>query len=92
MVDGLAAMIAADALPEVREHGSIGTGDLTALATTALALMGDAPTTRPLPSRTVFGAHDALPFISSNAAAIGDAALACIDLQVLARATWRSRP
>lgn len=86
VVDGLAAMIAADALPEVREHGSIGTGDLTALATTALALIGDAPTTRPLPSKTEFGAHDALPFISSNAAAIGDAALACVELRVLARA------
>ncbi|MEY9862841.1 histidine ammonia-lyase [Catenulispora sp. GAS73] len=87
VVEGLAAMIAADALPEVREHGSIGTGDLTALATTALALIGDAPTTRPLPSRIVFGAHDSLPFISSNAAAIGDAALACTDLQILARAS-----
>ncbi|OLE26194.1 MAG: hypothetical protein AUG49_08700 [Catenulispora sp. 13_1_20CM_3_70_7] len=86
MLDGLAAMIAADALPEVREHGSIGTGDLTALATTALALMGDAPTVRPLPFKTVFGAHDALPFISSNAAAIGDAAMACVDLRVLGRA------
>jgi histidine ammonia-lyase len=86
VAQGLAAMLRADALPEVREHGSIGTGDLTALATTALALMGEAPTTNPLPSTIEFSAHDALPFMSSNAAAIGDAALAWSELRVLARA------
>ena len=78
--------LAADALPRVREHGSIGTSDLTALATTALALAGEAPTTNPLPVTVEFGAHDALPFMSSNAAVIGDAALACTELQALARA------
>ena len=86
LVDGLAAMLAADALPQVREHGSVGTGDLPALATTALALMGEAPTTSPLPTRVELGAHDALPLMSSNAAAIGDAALAATDLMELARA------
>jgi histidine ammonia-lyase len=86
VLEGLAAMLAADALPEVRELGGIGTGDLTALATTALALMGEAPTTRPLPSPTRFGPHDALPFISSNAATIGDAALVCVRLRELIRA------
>jgi len=86
VLNGLAAMLAADALPEVREHGSIGTGDLTALATIALALVGEVPTTRPLPATIAFGVHDALPFMSSNAAAIGDAALACTELQMLARA------
>ena len=86
VLEGLVAMIAADALPEIRELGGIGTGDLTALATTALALMGEAPTARPLPSFTEFGPHDALPFISSNAATIGDAALACVRLRELTRA------
>jgi histidine ammonia-lyase len=86
VLDALESMIAADALPQVREHGSIGTGDITALATTALALIGEAPTTNPLPSTVDFGASDALPFISSNAAAIGDAALVCAELQTLARA------
>ncbi len=86
LLDGLAAMLAADALPEVREHGSIGTGDLTALATIALALVGEVPTTGALPATIEFGVHDALPFMSSNAAAIGDAALACTELQMLARA------
>jgi histidine ammonia-lyase len=83
---GLVAMIAADALPEIRELGGIGTGDLTALATTALALMGEMPTARPLPSFIGFGSHDALPFISSNAATIGDAALACVRLRELTHA------
>jgi histidine ammonia-lyase len=86
LLDGLAGMLAADALPEVREHGSIGTGDLTALATIALALVGEVPTTGALPATIEFGVHDALPFMSSNAAAIGDAALACTELQMLARA------
>jgi histidine ammonia-lyase len=86
VVDGLAAMLAADALPELREHSSIGTGDLTDLATTALALLGEAPTRNPLPVTVKFGEHDALPFLSSNAATIGDAALACTELRMLARA------
>ena len=86
VLEGLAAMLAADALPEIRELGGIGTGDLTALATTALALMGESPTARPLPSLTRFGPHDALPFISSNAATIGDAALACVRLRGLIHA------
>ncbi len=86
VLDALAEMLATDALPAVREYGSIGTGDLSALATTALALAGEGATSRPLPSRVAFGAGDALPFLSSNAATIGDAALACVDLQELVRA------
>jgi histidine ammonia-lyase len=87
VLEGIAAMLAADALPYVREHGSVGTSDLPALATTALALMGEAPTTFPLPTRVELGASDALPLMSSNAAAIGDAALAGADLTELARAS-----
>ncbi len=90
LLDALAAMLAAGALPVVRELGSVGTGDLAALATTALALAGQAPTTRPLGASAAvvpldFTPHDALPFLSSNAAVIGDAALACADLSILAR-------
>jgi histidine ammonia-lyase len=82
----LLALLEADALPPVREHGGVGTGDLAALATTALALMGEAPTSSPLGVRMDLGVHDALPLLSSNAAAIGDAALAWADLDVLSRA------
>ena len=86
VLDGLAAMITADALPAVRELGSIGTADLSALATTALALMGEGPTSRPLAARTPFGAADGLAFISSNAATIADGALAVASLKESARA------
>jgi histidine ammonia-lyase len=87
VLDGLAAMIDADALPAIREHGGIGTGDLSALATTALALMGEGPTSNPLPPITPFTAHDALPFMSSNAATLGDAALAYGSLADTAKAS-----
>jgi histidine ammonia-lyase len=86
VVTGLLAMIASDALPPVREFGSIGTGDLSALAVTALALIGEAPTSRPLAARVRFGIHDAPAFLSSNAAAIGDAALAQSALRGLSSA------
>lgn len=77
VLEALAAMIESDALPAVRELGSIGTGDMSALAATALALHDRVP----------FGRGDALPFISSNAATIADAALALDGLRSLARAT-----
>ncbi len=86
ILDALQRMIAADALPQVRALGSIGTGDLSALATTALALMGEQLTSQPLGEPVAFGAADGLAFISSNAAALGDAALAVSSLIESARA------
>lgn len=80
----LEKMINADALPPIREFAGVGTGDLSALATTALGLLGEIPLTRPLPPVT-FGIHDALPFLSSNAATLGDVAIAGHRLQNLAR-------
>jgi histidine ammonia-lyase len=87
VVDGLLPMLDADALPHIREFGGVGTGDLSALATTALALGGEGSTSNPLPFVVALGVDDALPFISSNAATIGDAALALVDLRRSARAT-----
>jgi histidine ammonia-lyase len=84
-IDALTAMINADALPPIREHSGIGTGDLTALATAALGLLGEVPLTRPLPP-VLLGVHDALPFFSSNAATLADAAIATARLRVLAQA------
>jgi histidine ammonia-lyase len=83
-IDALAAMINADALPPLREHSGIGTGDLTVLATTALGLLGEVPLTNPL-KPVLLGVHDALPFFSSNAATLADAALATSRLQLLAQ-------
>ncbi len=86
VIDALTAMLDADALPQIREFGNIGTGDISALAAVALALAGETSTSRPMPLRLAVGAHDALPLISSNAATIGDAALAVVGLKRLADA------
>lgn len=86
VVAALLAMAQADALPTVRELGTVGTGDLPALAATALALSGEGPTTHPLPAPVRLGVHDALPFLSSSAATIADSALAQQELHRLARA------
>ena len=78
VLEALVAMLDADDLPPVREYGSLGTGDLSALATTAVALTGPGVT---------FDENDALAFISSNAATLADAALAAHELEALARAS-----
>lgn len=79
ILDALLALLRSGALPDVRELGSIGTGDLPALATTALALLGEGRSATGLPA-VPFGAADGLAFISSNAATLGDAALAVAAL------------
>ena len=73
----------------VPKYGAIGTGDLTALAVTALCLLGERdwlmpgePAEQP---RFPLASADALAFLSSNAATIGEAALACSDLAELVR-------
>ena len=66
----------------VPRYGAIGTGDLTALAVTALCLLGDRDW-RPEGARQPrfpLASADALAFMSSNAATVGEAALACADL------------
>jgi histidine ammonia-lyase len=72
----------------VRRYGAIGTGDLTALAMTALCLLGERewlPATE-RPPRFALAPADALSFMSSNAATLGEAALTCYDLDQLLRA------
>ncbi|MDQ1721672.1 MAG: histidine ammonia-lyase [Pseudonocardiales bacterium] len=89
IVTALADMINADALPRIREFVGIGTAELSALATTALALQDRSLQDGRLSSDDgplVFGPHDALPFISSNAAALSDAALAARRFALSARA------
>ena len=84
VVRALADLINTDALPTIREFVGIGTAELSALATTALAMQA-----RSLLSggdELVFTPHDALPFISSNAAALADAALALAGFRSSARA------
>jgi histidine ammonia-lyase len=77
-------------IPPVRTVGAIGTGDLSALASTALSLIGERPWLgglgEVLPPFALDPA-DALAFMSSNAATIGEAALAAADLSDLIAAT-----
>lgn len=74
--------------PPVPLYGAIGTGDLTALASTGLCLLGEREW------RTGSGAPPWFPlrpaeapgFMSSNAATLGEAAVACAELTSLVSA------
>ncbi|TDE40524.1 aromatic amino acid lyase [Nonomuraea mesophila] len=77
--------------PPIRTYGAIGTGDLTALAITALCLLGELPwrhdsASPPAEPRFALASSDALPFISSGAATLADAAIACHRLRRLLEA------
>ena len=85
ILEALADMITENALPPVREGGSVGTADLAALATTALVLSGEKPSDPAVTRTASFVAGDALTFMSSNAAVLADAALAIADIDQLAR-------
>ncbi|GAA1823005.1 aromatic amino acid lyase [Nesterenkonia flava] len=82
---GLERMLQTNALPELRELGSIGTADLAALAGTALALTGERPTSTPFTPIGPFGMESALPFMSSSALTLARAALALDELRRLER-------
>ena len=78
LVEALNAQLA----PAVHQLGSIGTGDLTALAEVGLALVGEGrwlgDGRAPVPQPIAHG--DAIALISSNAGTLGEAALACHQL------------
>lgn len=85
LLDALLDALGAASLPTVHSVGAIGTGDLTAFAEIGLALLGE----RPRADGTVvagprFDDLDALPLMSSNAATLAQAGLACLDLERLA--------
>jgi histidine ammonia-lyase len=63
-------------------YGAIGTGDLTAMAEAALCLIGERDWRPPGLGQPRFplGSADALAFMSSSAATLGEACLACHDL------------
>ena len=99
VLDALAGVLNQGLAVPVPTYGAIGTGDLTALAATALCLLGerdwlppggDAARPGPGPAsapRFTLASADALAFISSNAATIGEAAVACHDLAGLLQAS-----
>jgi histidine ammonia-lyase len=90
LLPALAQVLNRGLIPPVRTVGAIGTGDLSALASTALSLIGERPWLgglgQTLPPFALDPA-DALAFMSSNAATIGEAALAAADLTDLVSAT-----
>ncbi|MEV0094728.1 aromatic amino acid ammonia-lyase [Streptomyces sp. NPDC050738] len=89
VVIALCEALEAGAYPVVNEFGSVGTGDIAALAQVGLALAGehpwlgagDAPEAQPLDN------NDALALISSNALTLGQSALALDELRRLVAAT-----
>ncbi|WP_155060575.1 aromatic amino acid ammonia-lyase [Streptomyces blattellae] len=88
VVTALCEALESGAYPVVNEFGSVGTGDLAALAQAGLALAGEhpwrgsgAPEPQPLDN------NDALALISSNALTLGQAALAVHELRGLIGAT-----
>lgn len=88
VVTALCEALDAGAFPRVNEFGSVGTGDIAALAQMGLALAGEhpwrgtgAPEAQPLDN------NDALALISSNALTLGQSALALHELRGLLAAT-----
>jgi histidine ammonia-lyase len=96
LLDALVAALNAGIVPITRELGSLGTGDLTALADIALALLGEGVVRQDgavvaadvalraagvKPGR--LGPRDGLAFMSSNAVSIAHAALLVVDAGAL---------
>jgi len=87
LLDALAGALSAGATPLVHRTGAIGTGDLTALAETALTLTGERPWANGSQPPVALDTSDALAFMSSNAATLADAVLASRELDTLLRAS-----
>ncbi|WP_416973082.1 aromatic amino acid ammonia-lyase [Streptomyces sp. 4F14] len=88
VVTALCEALENGAHPVVNEFGSVGTGDLAALAQVGLALAGEHPWRGPgAPAPQPLDNNDALALISSNALTLGQAALAVAELRGLVQAT-----
>ncbi|MBT2390584.1 aromatic amino acid lyase [Streptomyces sp. ISL-1] len=91
VVTALCEALESGAYPVVNEFGSVGTGDIAALAQMGLALAGEQPWNvdagGPPPEAQALDNNDALALISSNALTLGQAALALDELRALVEAT-----
>ncbi|CAM5567740.1 aromatic amino acid ammonia-lyase [Streptomyces canus] len=93
VVTALCEALESGAYPVVNEFGSVGTGDIAALAQVGLALAGEHPwrgadgAAAGAPEPQLLDNNDALAFISSNALTLGQAALALHELRGLIEAT-----
>lgn len=81
ILDGLIRAINLGVVPPIKRYGGIGTGDLPALATTALCLKGEKPWLGGSMPACEIDSNDALAFISSGAATLAEAALASHELR-----------
>ncbi|MFF1305274.1 aromatic amino acid ammonia-lyase [Streptomyces sp. NPDC058307] len=88
VVTALCEALESGAYPVVNEFGSVGTGDIAALAQVGLAMAGEHPWREAgAPEPQLLDNNDALAFISSNALTLGQAALALHELRGLVEAT-----
>ncbi|MFF4400793.1 aromatic amino acid ammonia-lyase [Streptomyces sp. NPDC001480] len=97
VVTALCEALETGAHPVVNEFGSVGTGDIAALAQVGLALAGEHPWRGPdgpvpppavrAPEPQPLDNNDALALISSNALTLGQSALALHELRGLIAAT-----
>ncbi|MET8447844.1 aromatic amino acid ammonia-lyase [Streptomyces sp. NPDC005209] len=88
VVTALCEALESGAYPVVNEFGSVGTGDIAALAQLGLALAGEHPWCGPgAPAAQPLDNNDALALISSNALTLGQSALALHELRGLIGAT-----
>ena len=91
LLDALIDALNAGITPLTRDLGSLGTGDLPALADIALVLLGEGEVwsdgqlvAAPAPRVPIqLGLRDALGFMSSNALTAGHAALLAVDARAL---------
>ena len=84
LLERLVAAIAEGYAPVFGELGSLGTGDLTSLAALGLSLIGErAWQNGELTAAAPLGPRDGLMLMSSNAHAIGEAALCAVDAGTL---------
>ena len=94
LLDALLAALNAGVTPVAHELGSLGTGDVTVLAEIAVALLGEGEAVlagRRMPAAAALAQaglappalepRDAIGFMSSNAATVGHAALAAVDVR-----------
>jgi histidine ammonia-lyase len=80
VIDALCDSLVAGAVPAVHRYGAVGTGDLAALAGTALTLSGAQPWRSGHVAPVSFDSDDALAFISSNALTVAEAVLGYVEL------------
>jgi histidine ammonia-lyase len=87
VLGALAEALNTGKVPAVRRFGAIGTGDLHELASLGLCLLGEVPWRDGTTSPLSLDPRDAAALMSSNAATLGEAALAFEDVRAQLQAS-----